>query len=294
MRVLARPGLLLRRRLNELERQLPSAINGEIEGIHQARVASRRMREVLPLVVGVAGEHATRGLRRNLRTITRGLGPRRELDVALATLADLETSAPEHAAAIATVRTRTTLERERTWPEVERALSSIQVAHLAGRVRDLECGLGSPAHGASCAARSAARLDARIARLNEAVGAVGAVYAAGPLHEVRIALKKFRYALEIAAELGRFRLDGSLKRLKSLQDLLGALHDLQVLAGRVRDCEAATRAAGARRHLRALAGLLDGRVRQLHSRYLAERLALVAVVGRARRTSVTLGLMGGG
>jgi CHAD domain-containing protein len=151
-----------------------------------------------------------------------------------------------------------------------------------------------PAQGASCAARSAARLDARIARLNEAVGAVGAVYAPGPLHEVRIALKKFRYALEIAAELGRFRLYGSLKRLKSLQDLLGALHDLQVLAGRVRDCEAATRVAGARRQLRALADHLDWRIRQLHSRYLAERLALVAVVGRARRTSVTLGLMGGG
>ncbi|MCX6539799.1 MAG: CHAD domain-containing protein [Acidobacteria bacterium] len=292
MRVLARPGLLLRRRLNAIERQVLPAVNGEIEGVHQARVASRRLREMLPLLVAVAGEHATRALRRNIRTITRRLGPLREIDVALATLADLETSAPEHAAAIAFVRIRTALERERMWPQVGRALARIHVGHLVRRVRDLATKLDSPEEMARCAAQSAARLEERIARLDEAVGAVGAVYAPGPLHEVRIALKTFRYALEIVAELGRFRLDGSIKRLKLLQDLLGILHDLQVLASRVRDCEAESRTARTRRQLRALADDLDERVRQLHSRYLDERVALVPVVGRARHTAVTLGLMG--
>jgi CHAD domain-containing protein len=292
MRVLARPAYLLRRRLNELERQVPPAVNGEIEGIHQARVASRRLREILPLVVAVAGEHDTRALRRDMRAITQRLGPLREIDVALAMLADLAASAPEHAAAIAIVRTRTAVERERMWPQVGRALAKIHADHVVWHVRDLAARPGSPDQGASCAARSAARLDARLGRLDEAVGSVGAVYAPGPLHEVRIALKKFRYALEIAAELGRFRLDGSLQRLKSLQDLLGTLHDLQVLASRVRDCEAASRAAGTRRQLKGLADELDERVRQLHSRYLDQRATLVPVVGRARRTAVTLGLMG--
>ncbi|MCX6543824.1 MAG: CHAD domain-containing protein [Acidobacteria bacterium] len=292
MAVLTRPGFLLRRRVNELERQMPRATTGEIEGIHQARVASRRLREILPLVAAVEGEHATRVFQRDTRAITRRLGPLREIDVALATLADLEGSAPEHRAAIARVRTRTALERERIWRQAERALSRIHVSHIVRGVRDLAASLGSPEQNVGCAAWSAARLDGRIARLDEAVRAVGALYASGPLHEVRIALKKFRYAFEIAADLAGCRLDGSLRRLKSLQDLLGSLHDLQVLANRVRDCEAATRAAGARRELRALADELDQRVRQFHSRYLDERETLVPVIIRARHTAEGLGALG--
>lgn len=294
MRVLARPGNLLRRRLNTLEKEMPAAIAGEIGGIHQARVASRRVREMLPLLVAVAGEHATRTLRRDIRGITQHLGPLREIDVALMMLAELETRAPTHALAIAFVRTRTALERNRMGPQVGRALSRVHIGHLARRVRDLAVTLDSPEEMARCAASSAARLDARTTRLDDVVRAVGVVYAPGPLHEVRIALKKFRYALEIAADLGRFRLDGSLKRLKALQDLLGTLHDLQVLTSRVRDCEAGSRTAATRRQLRALADELDEQIRQLHSRYLDQRETLVPVVSRARLTAGTLGLMGGG
>jgi hypothetical protein len=81
--------------------------------------------------------------------------------------------------------------------------------------------------------------------------------------------------------------------LSKLQDLLGDLHDLQVLASRVRDCEAGSRAAGTRRQLRALADELDDRVRHLHSRYLGDRKTLVPVVGRARRMAATLTSTGG-
>ena len=279
--------------MNALGKHMPSAADGEVEGIHQARVASRRLREVLPLVTAASSEHPARALRRDIRAITRRLGPLRELDVVLEMLTELDGSAPAHAAAVASVRTRTSLDRERMWLQVGPALARIQVVHLVRRIRDVADTLDTPPEIARCAARAAGRLDTRIARLDEAVGAAGVVYAAGLLHEVRIALKKFRYALEIAAELGRFRLDGSLKRLKSLQDLLGTMHDLQVLTGRVRDCEAVGRAAGARRALRALADELDERVRQLHSRYLDQRVTLVPVIVRARRCAATLVLMSG-
>lgn len=294
MRLAARPGLLLRRRVTEFERRLPAAVAGDVEGIHQARVASRRLRELLPLLAAAAGDHATRSLRRDVRAITRHLGPLREVDVALATLIDLETTAPDHAAAIAVVRARAAIDRDRLAPRVARALTRAQTDHLVRHVRDVADRLDSPTERARCAALAAVRLETRIARLGEAVAAVGVVYAAGPLHQVRIALKKFRYALEIAADLGHFRLDASLAHLKSLQDLLGTMHDLQIAAGRVRDAEAApARAAGARRQLRALADELDERVRQLHSRYLDERAAIVPVVSRARRAAAALGLMHG-
>ena len=49
------------------------------EAVHQARVASRRLREVLPIVLAPGGR--TERLRRTVRRLTRTLGPVRELDV---------------------------------------------------------------------------------------------------------------------------------------------------------------------------------------------------------------------
>lgn len=48
------------------------------------------------------------------------------------------------------------------------------------------------------------------------------------LHEFRIALKKYRYLLEIHAEALR-RAEPELRTLKTLQDHIGAMHDLEVL-----------------------------------------------------------------
>ena len=42
--------MLLLRRARELERHLPPAIAGDDTGVHQARVASRRLREAVPVL----------------------------------------------------------------------------------------------------------------------------------------------------------------------------------------------------------------------------------------------------
>ena len=54
---------------------------GDVDAVHRSRVATRRLREALPLVKGRGRER--RRLRRELRSVTRSLGPIRELDVAL-------------------------------------------------------------------------------------------------------------------------------------------------------------------------------------------------------------------
>ena len=77
---------LLRQRFTALARGLAGARAGDVTAIHQARVATRRLREALPLVTsGGAG----RKLERTIRRLTRALGPVRELDVALQTLDEL-------------------------------------------------------------------------------------------------------------------------------------------------------------------------------------------------------------
>ncbi len=42
--------LLIRQRLAALARTLPSASGGDVNAIHQARVATRRVRDALPIV----------------------------------------------------------------------------------------------------------------------------------------------------------------------------------------------------------------------------------------------------
>jgi hypothetical protein len=116
------------------------------------------------------------------------------------------------------------------------------------------------------------------------------IFAPGPLHAVRIALKKFRYALEVAERLGRFRLAGTMHRLKGLQDLLGELHDLQVLGALTRDVMAQS-PASRRPALESLTSGIDGEIRALHSRFVAERDGVVALFARTtdvRRTLVAL------
>ena len=280
MRTLARPRSLARRPVRALIAQWPLALVDEVEGIHQARVASRRLRELVPAVARVADAKEARALRRGLRAVTRLLGRSRELDVALATLQAIEDRTPDHAVAVAAVRAQVVRERASAGQEVRAHLAGVDVDKLAAATLALAGRSESPGAVRSCARRVAARLGRRATELERAVVDAGLIFAPGPLHGVRIALKKFRYAFEVAERLGRFRLTGSMQRLKRLQNLLGDLHDLQVLGGLARDTMA--QAPRLRRpELESLVGSIDDEIRALHSQFLTEREGIVALLARS-------------
>ena len=52
---------------------------------------------------------------------------------------------------------------------------------------------------------------------------------------MRIAVKKLRYALELAADADHVKASPDLRQLRRVQDVLGRLHDLQVLVDRARE-----------------------------------------------------------
>jgi CHAD domain-containing protein len=54
-----------------------------LRSVHQARVASRRLREALPVLRASVHQSRLGRVRRQVRRMTRALGPVRELDVAL-------------------------------------------------------------------------------------------------------------------------------------------------------------------------------------------------------------------
>ena len=102
------------------------------------------------------------------------------------------------------------------------------------------------------------------------------------LHKVRIATKKLRYALELDAELAKVRSTPELRQLRKTQDLLGHLHDLQVLIDRTREEQASLTPPDVNvwRGLDGLIGTLEDQCRRLHGRYLHDTEALLQICSR--------------
>jgi len=104
------------------------------------------------------------------------------------------------------------------------------------------------------------------------------------LHTVRIAMKKLRYAVELSTEISGAKHRSGLSALKRGQDLLGRLHDLQVLIERVRQVQASLTPPNLTiwRDLDALGVSLENDCRLLHARYMRSRDHLAAVVDMLR------------
>ncbi len=96
------------------------------------------------------------------------------------------------------------------------------------------------------------------------------MYASERLHDVRIAAKKLRYGLELAADSGTKSAATFLRPIKRVQDLLGRLHDMQVLQSHIAKVQSGPAAArpGMHASLEALARSIEDDCRHLHGRYL--------------------------
>jgi CHAD domain-containing protein len=276
----------LARRVEALARHLQAALDGDGHAIHQARVATRRLREILPIVIDTQSGRGQR-LRRRLKRLTAALGPVRELDVAI-TLVQSRAEGEAAAAVVAlqahlTERRRTAFEhlREACDPGRARRLLS----RLADLVRDRETS-SRRGHG-DLPSRERRRLARgvidRARELGIAVGESGAILIVERVHAVRIAAKRLRYALELAGELRLARTASLVSSLRAVQDVLGNLHDLDVLrgeAGRVRTAlPPDSTLAG---DLEQLSDRIDADIRLLHARYLRGARALAALTDRVR------------
>jgi CHAD domain-containing protein len=280
---------LLRQETSRLERQAKRARAGDTRGVHQARVASRRLREML----GVAASDAAvnvRPVRRDVRRLTGKLGPIRELDVACAVWHESDDPDRWTASLVEMLDRRAELDRRRHVAGMRSALDRViggrlgrELAAVADAVED---------RGASrvIAAAMAASLRRRSQDVLRSLAETGTAYVPGPLHDVRIAVKKLRYAAELARDPGGARVGRGVGHLKRVQDRLGRIHDLQIVQERLQAMAAKGRLTRA-----ALAGLeasdaaLEVECRQLHGRLVAGMPALARLVERFRdETAVEL------
>jgi CHAD domain-containing protein len=266
---------------------LHGAEKHEVRALHRTRVASRRLRELLPVLQLEA--RLTRTLGRRLRKLTARLGPLRELDVTLELIDELRGSERYDADAIDQIRAEIVEEREAAlnrlpakWPAREVRRLGLKLGHLSDRIESNE--KGSSRSSATRGLRWAvdARVHRRAGALREAIESAGSVYLPDRLHVVRISMKKFRYALELAAEVaGNRGLSPQLRLLKRNQDLLGRWHDRQVLIDRIRQAQASLGppVLNTWRRLDGLMATLEEDCRRLHARYVREAAALVVVCG---------------
>lgn len=247
-----------------------------MQAVHQARVASRRLREALPLIGLSLPPDELLKARRAVRRVTRALGPVREADVSIGLLDDLGAAQPALLPAIAAVRYRVegarAMRRRRMLDELGHATGVKTIA----RLDSLRHYPDPPA--AQWKSLLAERTRVRALDLHDAVDEAGILYEPERLHQIRIAAKKLRYSLELAGETRAAATTRLVNELKGLQDHLGHLHDLQVLsayaAGVLPDESLAPGLGRLARHL-------DDACHDLHAKFLASRSRLLALTETA-------------
>lgn len=279
---------LLRQRLVSLLKAMPAAQAGDETSVHLARVASRRLRQALPLLGVRADADALDRAGRRVRRITRALGPVRELDVTLLLLTELDKQGAAPARAIARVRAAVTEERQKRRRDMLNAIKPSKLNKLRKRLvevaapekRHVSKGpLRAVRFGAqgSALAEANAQAAARATQLKAAIEHAGGIYLADRLHRVRVAAKKLRYALEIQRELTGSRSTAHLNRAKAQQDLLGRMHDFEILIDRARGVQAtlAPRDRRGMAELKTLIRVLEDECREGHAAYIRARPALL-------------------
>jgi CHAD domain-containing protein len=270
------PSTLLLRQLDEFFKLLPNVREGSVEAIHEARVASRRMRAILPLLAG----RLTPSDLEHFGEVLRRVGRCRDLDVQLELLQSLEPALPRTGADVQELRAAWRAKRERRVRRLVKSFERLRVEHelhhLAHLIRDRAPLLFSIRRHASAASAWDAMLAGQMrelaGRLAADIDRAGGLMFPNRLHSARVTIKKLRYATEIATVTGMAHLDGAVRAMRKTQQLLGRIHDLDVLASTLRDTS-----HGEERIL----PLVDFQRRVLHQRYLRRRDSVLTACSEA-------------
>ena len=266
---------LLQRLSRALNRHLPAAVAGDDTAVHQARVTTRRLREAVPvLATGLSGSKAGKA-QKKIRRLTRALGCVRELDVTIHLLDELARSPNVPRDAVEDVRARVVKERDDKRKTMIERLDGVNTEKLDRRLASVWAALDQAASEPWRKAL-AERLMRRSRRLTLAMNEAGQMYAPERLHAVRIAAKKLRYGLELAANSGVKQAAPHVRTIKRAQEMLGKLHDLQVLQVHVAAVQAEPRTGRpqSRAALENLARHIEDQCRHLHGRYIASASVL--------------------
>ena len=250
--------------------------DGQSDAIHNARVATRRLRGALPLAWAESPNTIWREGAETLRQLGRHLGEVREIDVALEQLPALEGRVPMLAPSIGLLRQDLARRHadQRRWlvkSVEELPLYTLKPDRL---IPSLRVSLRADPRWGSIARA----IVEHAGRLRQSIDRGSGVYFPNRTHRVRVETKKLRYLLELMTHAADARL--AVKRLKRIQAVLGDLHDRQVLLDIVRKARVIPR-----RDRDGLCASLDAQCQELFQDYLVERPSLVDVCEKVRKAA---------
>lgn len=226
----------IRRQVRRLQGQLQGIRAAEdIEYVHQARVALRRLRTALGVFQVEVGQERARAWRKAIRRTARKLGEARDKDVQIAYARQmlLNTRDPQQVPGIARVLVAWEKKRESLQPRVLRSLDDLLASGVLREILDT-CKRLSQGRPASWEAGPAVFEHARQKILSrwEELWALRTCLADAEdyaqHHRMRIAAKRLRYTMEIYRGPYGGRLDAALDVMKQIQSYLGDVHDCDV------------------------------------------------------------------
>jgi CHAD domain-containing protein len=203
------------------------ARTGEIEAIHQFRVANRRLRAAVELFASVIHGSRVNFLRRELHWLGATAGASRECDVTEELMRDrslrLDRESLEY---LAPIFEALSLMRREEHSKIDEMFSSKRYRTLMERLASAPIRKLSPT---TVVSEMAPAMFRPIARSVMRAGAKLEPESPSELfHRLRIRIKRLRYAFEMNEELAGKRGRKAVTRLAELQELLGQHHDAVV------------------------------------------------------------------
>ncbi len=210
-------------------------LNLHVEGVHQCRIALRRLRSAIKIYGPLLRRKRIEPINEAVGWLGKVLGSARDLDVLQTELLEPAVEALGEGEQLAPLMAKLDASKVETYDVVREALSSSRYRHL---LIDL-CALGH-SNDFGRRAEGAPSLDQPLGELASAAlsGAHQKLLKRGEgfealskeqRHDVRIALKRLRYALDFFGAVFKTSAKKEfVKRLKRLQDDLGRMNDVAV------------------------------------------------------------------
>ncbi len=196
--------------------------------VHDLRVYSRRSQQVLAVLFSKPRSRRVTAVMRALRATRRATGQWRSLDVALERLSRRmrRVKNPEERRAWLLVKEALARKREIRIKRARRAISKLRVV---ARIRDADRLAREMARQGAQGVEPMTPLGPSIAsawqQWTEALDNAQRAPDPATVHALRIATKRLRYRLEVAADLGQPGASAVVSWLKSAQNALGNFHD---------------------------------------------------------------------
>ena len=207
----------------------------DIELIHRARVASRRLRATLPMFADCLPRKKSKSWLKQIGKVTKKLGDARDSDVQIEVLEKFEAKITEeqYRPGVSRLLLRMRQQRAELQPSVLRAMDRLADSKSLDEIRDRCDRLADRENNVYLYTPALYRhsfhaIQQRLDTLLTFEDVVPHPEASQELHQMRIAAKWLRYTLETFAPLYTNELKIFIDSVKEIQDLLGDLHDCDV------------------------------------------------------------------